>query len=133
MSPLLGWGLAGAALVAGWVGYGWRGIVLALTAIAFWLLLQISRTLRTMRLASQAPVGSVASAVMLHTKLRPGMSMLAVLPLTRSLGRVEGPADAETYRWTDAGGSSVRAVFRDGRLQRWDLERPAEAAANDGP
>lgn len=126
MNPLLGWGLVGAALAAGAWSYGWRGIVLALTAIAFWLLLQFSRTLRTMRLAARAPVGSVASAVMLHAELKQGMPMLAVLPLTRSLGRAVGAPEAETYRWTDAGGSSVQAVFRDGRLLHWTLERPAE-------
>jgi hypothetical protein len=122
MNPLLGWGLVGAALAAGAWSYGWRGIVLALTAIAFWLLLQLSRTLRTMRLAARAPVGHVASAVMLHARLQPGMPMIDVLPLTRSLGRQVGTPDAETYRWTDAGGSSVLAVFSHGRLQRWTLE-----------
>jgi len=110
MNPLLGWGLVGAALAAGAWSYGWRGIVLALTA-----------------LAARSPVGSVASAVMLHARLKPGMPMLAVLPLTRSLGRAVGAPEAETYRWTDAGGSSVQAVFRDGRLLHWNLERPAEA------
>jgi hypothetical protein len=128
MSPLLGWGLAGAALVAGALGYGWRGIVLAMTVIAFWLLLQLSRTLRTMRLAARAPVGSVASAVMLHAELKQGMTLLAVLPLTRSLGRAVGAPEAETYRWIDSGGSSVLAVFRNGRLLHWTLERPAEPA-----
>ena len=44
-SAVIGWALAAAALAAGWLGYGWRGLVLALSVIAFWLLLQASRTL----------------------------------------------------------------------------------------
>ncbi len=127
----LGWGLAGAALLAGGFGYGWSGLLLALTVIAFWLLLQFSRALRTMRLAARAPIGSVASAVTLHARLKPGMTMLAVLPLTRSLGLPVGAPETETYRWTDAGNASVLAVFRHGRLLRWDLERAA--AANEAP
>lgn len=133
MSPLLGWGLVGAALAAGAWSYGWRGIVLALTVVAFWLLLQFSRTLRTMRLAAQRPVGSVDSAVMLQARLKPGMTMIEVLPLTRSLGSQVGELDAETYRWTDAGGSSVLAVFRNGRLLQWQLDRPAETAPSVAP
>jgi hypothetical protein len=51
------------------------------------------------------------------------MTMLQVIPLTRSLGQVVGDPAAETYRWTDAGGGSVQAVFEAGRLRRWTLER----------
>lgn len=129
MSPRqLGWGLAGAALLAGGFGYGWQGLVLALTVIAFWLLLQFSQALRTMRLAARAPIGRVASAATLHACLKPGMTMLAVLPLTRSLGLPVGAPEAETYRWSDAGGTSVLTVFHHGRLLRWDLERATEAS-----
>ncbi|HSV70334.1 MAG TPA: hypothetical protein VLI72_09495 [Methylibium sp.] len=119
------WALVVAALIAGWVGYGWPGVVLALTVTAFWMLLQFGRALRTMRVAGRAPVGSVASAVMLHTKLKPGMAMIDVLPLTRSLGVVVGPAEHETYRWTDGGGRSVVLEFRGGRLLRWLLDPEA--------
>jgi hypothetical protein len=42
----IGWVLAGLAFVAGWVGWGWRGLVLALTVVVFWMLLQFSRTMR---------------------------------------------------------------------------------------
>jgi len=80
--PVVGWSLAIAAVVAGYWSYGWPGLVLALTAIVFWLLLQFSRAMRVMRKAGNAPLGQVGSAVMLNAKLRPGMTMLEILPLT---------------------------------------------------
>ena len=131
MNPALGWALVALALVAGYVGYGWRGMVLALTVIVFWLLLQFGRTLRTMRRAAGRPVGETPSAVMLQAKLREGMTMLEVLPLAGSLGRAEGEPAEERWRWRDAGGAGVVLRFRDGRLRSWGFER--EAAADDAP
>ena len=43
-SAWLGWGLAVAAVAAGYVGYGWKGVVLAVTVAFFWLLLQFSQS-----------------------------------------------------------------------------------------
>ena len=97
--PVVGWGLAVAAVVAGYWGYGVPGLALASTAIVFWLLLQFSRAMRVMRKAGSAPLGRVGSAVMLNAKLRPGMTMLEILPLTGSLGAVVGDTADETYRW----------------------------------
>lgn len=119
MNPWTGWLLAAAALVIGYLGDGWRGTVLALSITAFWLLLQYSRTLRTLRLAGQSPVGHIDDAAWLRTRLRPGMTMLTVLPLTRSLGTVVGAPEHETFRWTDAAGQHIDLVFRRGRLSRW--------------
>ena len=76
MHPILGWALAGLLLALAWQGYGWRGVLVAVTAIVFWLLLQFNRALRVMKNAGQAPVGHVPSAVMLNAKLKPGMTML---------------------------------------------------------
>ncbi len=130
-SPLVGWLLAAAGLVVGYTSYGWPGFLLAMTAIVFWLLLQFSRALRAVRNAGDAPLGSVRSAVMLNARLRSGMTLPQVLSLTRSLGRrMDAPAggtvaDAdETWRWQDAGGVVVDAVFSAGRLIRWELSRP---------
>jgi hypothetical protein len=123
MNPTLGWALVALALVTGYAGYGWRGLVLAATVVAFWLLLQLGRTLRVMRRAGRRPVGETPSAVMLQAQLREGMTMLEVLPLAGSLGRVDGAPADERYRWRDAGGASVRLSFRGGRLQAWQLER----------
>ncbi|MFM7703598.1 MAG: hypothetical protein ACKO6D_01535, partial [Rubrivivax sp.] len=68
MSPWVGWALAAGALATGWLSYGWAGLVLAVTCIVFWLLLQFSRAMRVMRMAASRPVGTVDSAVMLHSK-----------------------------------------------------------------
>jgi hypothetical protein len=139
MNAVWGWALALTALVAGGLQWGWPGVVLAITVIVFWLLLQFSRALRVMRQATGAPVGHVDSAVMLHTKLRTGMRLIDIIPLTRSLGQAEqlqGLQDAqalEIFTWTDAAGVAVRVELRAGRLQRWELQRPTEAAQPGEP
>jgi hypothetical protein len=46
-------------------------VVLAVTVVVFWLLLQFSRALRVMRRPPARPVGTVPNAVMLHARLRP--------------------------------------------------------------
>ena len=127
MNAAVGWGLALAAFVAGWVGWGWRGLALALTATVFWLLLQFSRGLRVLRQAGERPLGSIDNAVMVHAKLRAGMRLLEILPLTRSLGQKVAD-DPETYLWTDAGGDRVRVQLSGGRCSAFALER-----AGDGP
>jgi hypothetical protein len=125
MSPRIGWSLAFAALVAGWFSYGWPGLALAFSAIVFWLLLQFSRSLRVMRGAAESPVGAVPSAVMLHSKLRPGLTMLHIVALTKSLGRRVGEAP-EVWAWADASGAEVRIEFDRGRCASWVLNRPAD-------
>lgn len=129
MNQLVGWALAAAALAAGWFGYGWRGIALAVTVIAFWMLLQFNRLVRVMRDAGQAPVGHVPSAVMLQSRLAAGMPMAKVLALTNSLGQRVGDQTPEVYRWSDDGGASVVVTFANGRCTSWTLTRPAEAPA----
>ena len=127
VSPALGWALAAAALAVGYLSYGWPGVVLAISVLVFWLLLQFSRSLRVLRRAAQRPIGSIDNAVMLQAKLQLGMQLLQVLPLTRSLG--EKVADEpETWLWRDAGGDAVRVEMRAGRVSAVFLER---AAAGD--
>jgi Flp pilus assembly protein TadB len=123
MSATLGWALAAMAVVAGYVGYGWRGVLLAATVVVFWLLLQFSRALRVMRLAAQAPVGHVPSAVMLHAELSAGMQMMDVVRLTHSLGR-KVRDEPETFAWLDASGAEVEVEFAGGRCKSWRLARP---------
>ena len=125
MNPIVGWLLAVVLLVAAWQGYGLKGLALAGTLIVFWLVLQFNRSIRVMRNAGASPIGHVDSAVMLNAKLKPGLQMLQVLTLTRSLGRRVRP-DAEIYAWSDAGGSEVVVTFDGGRCKRWVLERPVE-------
>lgn len=132
MNPVVGWGLAFVALVAGWFSYGWPGLALAFTVIVFWLLIQFNRSVRVMRDASESPVGHVPSAVMLHSKLRAGLPMLQIVKMTRSLGRrLDEPAEAsnETWAWADDSGAEVRIVFRKGLCASWVLNRPVETEA----
>jgi len=134
MNSVASWSLAAAALAAGWFGGGWQGLVLAVTAIVFWLLLQFSRALRVLRKAGSAPLGRVDSAVMLHSKLRAGMTLVQVLTLTGSLGeRVAPPAEGadESWRWRDAGDASVTVHLRGGRTRDWALQRPDDRGALD--
>lgn len=128
MNQWIGGALALAALVLGGVLYGWKGVILALTAVVFWLLMQFTRLMRVMRMATSSPVGHVDSAVMLNAKLKPGMKLVDVLPLTLSLGRKTADAP-ETYVWTDQGSVSVEVVLEGGRVARWKLSRP-EAGPN---
>ena len=125
MNVWIGWALAAAALAAGYLGYGWRGLLLALSVIVFWMLLQFSRSLRVLRAAAQRPVGHVASAVMLNAKLHAGMRLPDVIRLTGSLGRriSEMP---EVWAWADTGGAEVTVAFDGGRCMRWTLQRPGE-------
>lgn len=127
MNAAAGWALAALALGIGWSGFGWQGVVLAVTVIAFWLLLQFNRAVRVMRRAAERPVGSVDSAVMLNARLRRGLALWQVIALTRSLGR---PLDAAQDRqvWRDAGGAEVQLRFRGGRLHDWALHRPPDGA-----
>ena len=135
MNSIFGWGLAVAAVALGWMKYGWQGMVLAITVVIFWLLLQFSRALRVMKQAAAAPIGQVPSAVMFNTKLRSGMTMMQVLPLTRSLGqRIESPAanhQTESWRWADEGGSYVTLTFVSGKLGHWHLHRPTQVGDLD--
>jgi hypothetical protein len=132
MNPIVGWGLAFVALVAGWVNYGWQGVVLVVSAIVFWLLLQFSRALRVMKNAASSPKGQVGSAVMLNARLKPGMTLMQVITLTRSLGEAVGDTP-DTWTWRDGGDSRVTLVFEGGKLRRWELARPAPAPEDAAP
>lgn len=119
--PWVGWGLAVAAIAVGFAAYGWQGAVLGLTVAVFWLLLQFSRAVRVLRMAGQAPVGHVDSAVMLHARLRPGMTMMQLIVLTRSLGERIGD-QPEVWRWSD-GAASVVVTMGPVGIAQWRLDR----------
>ena len=122
MEARVGWALAVAGVALGYAVWGWQGVVLALSVIAFWMLLLFSRAMRVMRIASQAPVGTVPNAVMLHARLQAGMPLMKILILTRSLGQKLSDTP-ETWRWQDGAGDSVRVVMQQGRCTEWTLER----------
>jgi hypothetical protein len=124
------WPVLGVAMVAfAWRGYGWPGVALAAGAIVMWVLLHFSRMMRVLQRASRRPVGWCDSAVMLNAKLRPGVSLLHVLALTRALGEQVSPQEQqpEVFRWTDGTQSSVTCEFADGKLVKWELARPTPA------
>jgi hypothetical protein len=124
-----GWGLAIAAVAAGYISYGWPGVAMAISAVVFWLLLQFSRALRVLREASGNPVGQVPNAVMLHARLQLGMRLPAILKMTRSLGRAVGDAPKggrESFVWTDAGGDEVRVELLKGQVTAWVLKRAVD-------
>lgn len=120
--PWAGWALPLAAVAAGWVGYGWKGLALASTVIAFWLLLQFSRALRVLRDAAGRPIGQVANAVMLNARIERGMRLPQLLKLTRSLGE-KVTAEHESFVWRDASGDAVFVELQGGRVTAWQLSR----------
>ncbi|MEP6723103.1 MAG: glycerate kinase [Variovorax sp.] len=109
-----------------WKSYGWAGVALVSGAIVMFLLMHFNRTMQVMRRAANRPIGYVDSAVMLNAKLKPGVTLLHVLALTRAIGELRSPKDQqpELYRWTDGGSSWVDAEFQDGKLHQWSLTRP---------
>ena len=116
--------------------YGFKGLVVSVGVLTMWFLLHWTRTMQVLRRAAERPIGYVASAVMLNAKLKPGVTLLHVVAMTRALGELRSVPDVqpETYRWTDSTDSHVTAEFKDGRLVQWVLYRPsvADDVAQDG-
>jgi hypothetical protein len=120
--PLLVIGLLG---FAGY-RYGWPGVAAVSGGLVMWLLLHWTRLMTVMKRAASQPIGWLPSAVMLNAKLKPGVNLLHVVAMTRSLGErlsAEGE-EPERYRWTDNGGSSVTVTLQGGRVTSWELQRP---------
>ena len=108
--------------------YGWQGVAGAISIVAFWVLLNFTRTMAVLKRATNRPIGYVDSAVMLNAKLKPGMSLLHVVAMTKSLGALQTAKDAqpEIFRWTDGSESRVDATFVGGKLAHHELFRPAQ-------
>lgn len=117
-------------VVAGYRAWGWAGVAFTVGALMLWLLLHFTRLMHILKRAADSPLGYVGSAVMLQAKLRPGMTLMHVVALTRALGEQLSPPDTqpEQYRWTDPSGASVTADFQGGKLLRWNFRRPAGEA-----
>ncbi len=106
--------------------YGWPGFFAVSGGLVFWLLLHWTRLLTVMQRAARRPIGHVDSAVMFNARLKPGVNLMHVIAMTRSLGErqsAEGE-DPERYRWTDNGGSTVSVTLQGGRVSAWELQRP---------
>ncbi len=110
--------------------YGWAGVAAAATGIVMWVLLHFTRMMQVLKRAANRPIGYVDSAVMLNAKLKPGMTLLHVVAMTRALGALQTAKDTqpEIFRWTDGGESQVTASFVGGKLVHHELWRPAPTA-----
>ena len=122
--PLVGLAL----IVFAYQRFGWQGVLVVTGGIVMWALLHITRTMQVLKRASDRPIGYVGSAVMLNAKLRPGVNLLHVVAMTRSLGLLLSDKDAqpELYRWTDGTQSHVTCEFSGGKLVKWELVRPEQ-------
>lgn len=121
--------LGGAALVAlAYRSYGWAGVALVAGGMIMWLLLHFTRLMQVLKRTAKRPVGYVDSAVMLNAKLKPGVTLLHVVAMTRALGEPISPKDSqpELFRWTDGSQSFVTCEFLRGKLVKWELSRPAQ-------
>lgn len=113
--------LAGSAIMVGTWLYGWRGLVLGITLVVFWAVLQFRRATRLMQNVAQRPKGWVESVVMTQSRLSPGMDLSEVLTVTGSLGvRVNA---RDEWSWHDAGGDQLVVVMRRGVVVRWEIAR----------
>lgn len=115
-----------ALLVFAFYRYSWAGLAVTSGALVMWLLLHFSRMMQILKRAANRPIGYVDSAVMLNAKLRPGVTLLHVVAMTRALGELQSPPDTqpEVFRWTDGSQSQVNCVFLHGKLKSWELQRP---------
>ncbi|NML42366.1 glycerate kinase [Ramlibacter sp. G-1-2-2] len=125
-------------VVVAWQGYGWKGVAFVATGIVMWMLMHFTRMMKVLQRASNRPVGYCDSAVMLNAKLKPGVNLLHVMAMTRSLGELLSEKDKqpEIFRWKDNSESSVTCEFASGKLVKWELyrpEAPAEAAPPTAP
>ena len=116
-----------AGVVLAYRSYGWAGVAAAVTLLVFWVLLNFTRTMQVLKRAANRPIGYVDSAVMLNAKLKPGMTLLHVVAMTRSLGQLKSVKDQqpEVYVWKDGSESVVTCTFAGGKLSHHELLRPA--------
>jgi hypothetical protein len=124
-----------AAVVLAYRLYGWAGVAAVATGLVMWMLLHFTRMMQVLKRAARRPIGHVDSAVMLNAKLKPGMSLLHVVAMTRSLGKLQSEKDVqpEVFRWTDGTESHVTCTFVGGKLAYHALFRPAEGALAPAP
>jgi hypothetical protein len=122
-------------VVVGYRTYGWGGVAVVAGGMLMWVLLHFTRMMQVLKRAADRPVGHVGSAVMLNAKLKPAMTLLHVVAMTRALGELKSPKETqpEIYRWTDTGQSYVTCEFAGGKLVKWELTRPSQDEAPAAP
>jgi hypothetical protein len=119
--------IGGTLLVAAaYRAYEWKGVLLIVSGLVFWVMLHFTRLVQALKRAANRPVGYIDSAVMFNVKLQPGVSLLHVIALTKSLGVLQSDKDTqpEIFRWTDNGNSYVDCTFAGGKLTGWQMVRP---------
>jgi hypothetical protein len=111
--------------------YGWAGVAVAAGALVMWLLLHFTRMMQVLKRATNRPIGYVDSAVMLNAKLKPGVTLLHVVAMTKALGELKSVKNEqpELFKWTDGTESHVTCEFKGGKLVKWELVRPVEPTA----
>jgi hypothetical protein len=122
--------LLGVVLVAmAYRFYSWAGVAVVVTVMVMWGLLHFTRMMQVLRRAAGRPIGYVDSAVMLNAKLKPGVTLLHVVAMTKALGELKSVKDQqpELYRWTDGTESHVTCEFFGGKLVKWEMVRPVQA------
>ena len=64
-----------------------------------------------------------------HAKLKPGVTLMHVIAMTRALGKLQTVKDVqpEVFRWTDGTDSHVTCTFVGGKLAHHELFRPGPA------
>ncbi len=120
--PLLGV----VAIAMAYRSYQWAGVAVVVTALVMWGLLHFTRMMQVLKRAANRPIGYVGSAVMLNAKLKPGVTLLHVVAMTKALGELRSVKDQqpELYRWTDGSESHVTCEFFGGKLVKWEMVRP---------
>jgi hypothetical protein len=110
--------------------YSWPGVAITLGGLVMWMLLHFTRMMQVLQRASNRPIGTVASAVMLNAKLQPGVTLMHVVAMTKSLGALQSPKDTqpEVFRWSDNSDSYVTCEFSQGKLVKWEMVRPTSPA-----
>ena len=113
-------------VVLAYRSYGWSGVAAAATLLVFWALLNFTRMMQVLKRAANRPIGYVDSAVMLNAKLKPAMTLLHVVAMTKSLGLQLSLKDEqpEIFSWTDGSESRVTCTFTGGKLSHHELFRP---------
>jgi hypothetical protein len=130
-TPFL-WAVGAVLMAVSYHRFGWAGVALVTGGIVFWMLLHFTRMMSVLKRAANAPMGHVASAVMLNAKLKPGVTLLHVTAMTKSLGLLQSEKDTqpEIYRWQDTSGSHVTCTFVGGKLTVYALWRPEVTEAS---